>query len=736
MLNTDAALAEAVRHHQAGDLRRAEEIYRQILEVDPGNTDAWHLLGVAEHHAGRHQAALEHIRRAIALDAGQAIFHSNLGLVHAALNQPAEALACYREAARLQPGYANPHNNRGALLHSQGRLAEAETCFREALRLRPDYAEAHNNLGSVVKGLGRLAEAVACYREALRLRPNYAEGYSNLGAALAALGQAQDAVACYQEALRRRPDYVEAHSNLGAALHAQGRVPEAVACCREALRLQPGHLAATRNLATFLQELGDWAGALACIQRLPAGARDDALEIKAALTLPIIYASVQEVDEQRRRVEEAVARLQDRPLTVADPIGEVGTTAFGLAYQGRNDRDLQAAFAAIYARATPALGYVAPHCRQPAPAAGRPLRIGFLSRFFHNHTIGRLNAGLVRHLSRPEFHVTLLRPPGKDDAVARTLQASADAVVVLPEHLELAQQRVAEQQLDVLFYTDVGMDPLTYFLAFARLAPVQCTTWGHPVTTGLPVMDYFLSSELLETDGAEHHYTEKLVRLKTLTTCYARPTPPVPMKGREAFGLSADAHVYGCPQTLFKFHPEFDELLGAILRRDPRGVLVLITGKHASWDDLLRQRFARTIPDVAARIRILPRQSHEDFLSLNAACDVLLDPIHFGGGNTAYEALALGVPIVTWPSAFLRGRITLAMYKKMGVLDCVATGAKEYVHLAVRLGTEPDCRAAVRAKILAANGVLYEETAAVRELEGFFKEAVARSRSREGRVES
>jgi predicted O-linked N-acetylglucosamine transferase (SPINDLY family) len=450
------------------------------------------------------------------------------------------------------------------------------------------------------------------------------------------------------------------------------------------------------------------------------------LRIKAALILPVIYASLEEIDQHRRRVEATVARLLDENLTIANPAEDVGTTAFELAYQGRNDRDLQVAFATLYARATPTLNYVAPHCIRPTPPpASQPLRVGFLSRFFHNHTIGRLNVGLIRQLARPDFHITVLRPPGKDDALARSIQAAADAVVALPEHLDLARRRIAEQQLDVLFYTDVGMDPFTYFLAFARLAPVQCVTWGHPVTTGIPALDYFLSSELLEAEGAQAHYTEKLVQTRTLSTHYSRPSLPLLAKGRAELGLPVHGHLYGCPQTLFKFHPEFDALLGSILRRDPQGTLALIAGKHPSWDNLLRQRFARTIPELADRIIFLPRLTHEDFLSMNAACDVLLDPIHFGGGNTAYEALALGVPIVTWPSAFLRGRITLALFKKIGVLDGVVDTAEEYVERAVRLGTEPEYRAEVRARILASCGALYEDTAAVRELEQFFKDAVA-----------
>ena len=726
MMETAEALALAVGCHQAGDLRRAEAIYRLVLQADPNDADAWHLLGVAAHHAGRSAEAVGHIGRAVALDGARAVFHGNLGLAYAGLGRPAEAEASYREALRLLPGYAHAHNNLGALLHGQGRFAEAEASFGEAVRSRPDFAEAHNNLGAVLAEGGRFAEAEASFGEAVRLRPDYAEAHSNRGATLAASGRIAGAEACHREALRLKPDLAEAHNGLGDALYRRGRLAEAIACCREAVRLRPGCAAAHKNLAAFLQEEGDWAEALACLGRAQAVAPDDGLKIRAALVLPVIYASAEEVEQRRRRVEDAVSRLRRDDLSVADPLRAVGATAFELAYQGRNDRDLQAALADVYARAAPSLAYVAPHCARPDPAARRPIRIGFISRFFYNHTIGRLNAGLIRELSRADFRVVLLRPPGQDDATSRAIRRSADEVMDLPEHLGRSRRLIAEQRLGVLFYTDVGMDPLTYFLAFARLAPVQCAAWGHPVTTGVPAVDYFVSSDLLETEGAEAHYTETLVRLRSLSTYYERPSPPAPGRGREQFGLPPGG-VYGCPQSLFKFLPEFDGLLAAILRRDPHGTLVLSEGKHARWGERLRDRFARTLPDVAGRIRFLPRLGYPDFLRLNAACDVLLDPIPFGGGITAYDALALGVPIVTRPSPFLRGRITSALYRKMGVPDCVAAGPEEYVELAVRLGTEPDFRADVRSKILAAAGALYEDAGAVREVGQFLREAVARA---------
>ncbi len=265
---------------------------------------------------------------------------------------------------------------------------------------------------------------------------------------------------------------------------------------------------------------------------------------------------------------------------------------------------------------------------------------------------------------------------------------------------------------------------INYLLPFFRLAPVQCTSLGVPGTSGIPQMDYYLSSELLETEEAAEHYTEKLVQLTTLPTYYYRPSLPPELKTRGHFGLANDRHIYLCPQNLLKFHPEFDHSVGEILRRDPRGDVVLIEGPHPHWAELLLDRFRATIPDGVERIRFLPHQSRPDFLNLMVLSDVLLDPFHFGGGNTTYEALALGTPIVTLPSAYLRGRVSFACYQKMGVLDCVASDPQDYVSMAVRLGTDPEYRDTIRSKVLSTSDVLFEDIEAVRQFERFIQHAV------------
>ena len=147
-------------------------------------------------------------------------------------------------------------------------------------------------------------------------------------------------------------------------------------------------------------------------------------------------------------------------------------------------------------------------------------------------------------------------------------------------------------------YTDIGMDPVTYSLAFSRLAPVQCVTWGHPVTTGIETIDYFLSSESSRTPVPTSTTPERWSGSRACRfTATARCCPAPARAGRTL--ACRRSLLYGCPQSLFKFHPDFDALLGSILRRDPHGILVLHRVERAwfgPWVEFLRRRFAARFP--------------------------------------------------------------------------------------------------------------------------------------------
>ena len=129
-----------------------------------------------------------------------------------------------------------------------------------------------------------------------------------------------------------------------------------------------------------------------------------------------------------------------------------------------------------------------------------------------------------RALKQNQNHLTILRgPDAKNDDTSKYIDSLADASIRLPHSIELAQKMIQGHELDLLFYPDIGMSPYTYTLALERLAPVQVTSWGHPNTTGLKTIDYFLSSELIEPNHCKDLYTERLIRFRKLPCVYTMP---------------------------------------------------------------------------------------------------------------------------------------------------------------------------------------------------------------------
>ncbi len=229
---------------------------------------------------------------------------------------------------------------------------------------------------------------------------------------------------------------------------------------------------------------------------------------------------------------------------------------------------------------------------------------------------------------------------------------------------------------------------------------------------------------MIESPGSSGQYTEQLVRLSALPTYYFRPGLPERTFCRADFGLPDHGCLYICPQSLFKFHPNFDPVIGDLLRRDPEGRLVLIEdawGGH--WSSLLVERLDRSSPDIIDRVIFVPFMPYEKFLGLLILADALLDVPTFSGGNTTLEAFAMAAPIVTWPTNFMRGRITAGLYEQMGLSDLIASDAGEYVSLALKLAHDADFRSRMQADIQANSHKLYERIEIVREIEAFFIQA-------------
>ena len=577
--------------------------------------------------------------------------------------------------------------------HRGRRLTEAHALFQEALRLDPKQAYAWRGLAMLAWQSGMLDQAILRLAKSVECAPDEAVLRWQYGCALQQAERYAEASEQFQAACRLRPSAAQYWEDLGVVQQALGETRDAADAYGRACGLEPS-LPRRLKLATLVSPIPESRAAIA---------------------------------EERARIDAAMDALLASPgRNGQDPTRMALWPNFHWAYHGQSNRGLQTKAAALYRHFFPALDHVAAHCRSSERAKGR-IRVGLISQFFHNHSIGRTSRGLFAKLSRDRFEVTaFFVAPSVDDDFSRFIRAHAEHSVEVPRTLSGARDIVEARRLDVLFYQDIGMDPFTYFLAFSKLAPVQCVSFGHPDTTGIPAMDYFISSDLYESADAETDYSERLSLLHDAGTLayYYRPAETEPHRSRRDFGLPDDAHLYVCPQNLFKIHPDMDELFAGILRRDPRATIVLVHGRIRHWTELLKRRWMKSIPDVMGRILFVPRMGSDAFTDLIAVSDVMLDTLHFNGMNTSLEAFAVGTPVVTCPTKLQRGRHTSGMYRKMGLSECVAGDAQSYVERAVGIASDESYRSALRSRILERSAALFEDLGVVREFERFFEEAV------------
>ena len=263
-------LQEALQYHRAGQMQKAEHIYRRVLSLDPDNADANHLLGLIACQFNRSDIGIRLIRKAIQTNPGFVGAHLSLGNVLMSLGDTEGAIACYRNVIDLEPDYAEAHNNLGNALAGQGHLDEAAACFHRALAIKPDYADAYNNLGNLYNSRGDLDAAIAGYRKDLAIKPDNAEAHNNLGTALSNQGDLEGAAACFHKALAVKPDYAEAYNNLGNLYKEQDKLDAAIVSYRKALAINPHFAEAFSNLGTALAKQGDHQGAAASYRKAMA----------------------------------------------------------------------------------------------------------------------------------------------------------------------------------------------------------------------------------------------------------------------------------------------------------------------------------------------------------------------------------------------------------------------------------------------------------------------------------
>jgi predicted O-linked N-acetylglucosamine transferase (SPINDLY family) len=730
---SEQTLTAAMAHHRAGRLTEAERLYRLVCDTDPKNARAFHLLGVVAHQLKRSDAA-SLVGRAVMLDPNFAEAHNDRGVILAANGLFSDALSCFERAVALNPGYDEARNNLGRGLRSLGRLDEAVAQFGLVLKRAPDSPVGHFNLASVLELAGRKPDAETHYRRAILLHPDFVDAHIHLASLLQDMDRLPEALAHAERAVTLRPDSAGARNNLGNILRNLGRHSDAIAQYETALRIDPNSFMAHYNCGVALRGETRIAEARAHFARAFV-LKPDFLEAELALCmaeLPALYQDASEIAERRGAYAGRLANLRadvdgaHAPAALADVIGS--HQPFYLPYQGCNDRELQSLYGSLVCKIM-AARYSTPALPNP-PDPHQPIRLGIVSGFFRQHSNWKIPVkGWLQNLDRDRFHVSGYYTSGERDGETEAAAASCDHFVQGPRSLDAWRRTILDDAPHVLIFPEIGMDKVSAQLAAQRLAAVQCCSWGHPLTSGFPTIDYFISSDLMEPADAADHYCEQLVRLPNLSIYYEPAEVPRTGIDRAQLGLRASAVVYWCCQSLPKYLPQFDAVFARIAVEVPDCQFTFIEfGGGRAVTEMFRARLDRAFEAVGLNAGdhcvFLPRLAPDRFVAALGQCDVVLDSIGWSGCNSILESLVHNLPIVTFAGEMMRGRHTAAILDMMDISETTARTIDEYVSIAGLLGRTSAKRAELSAEIANKKHRVYRDRTCIAALEAFLDRAV------------
>ncbi|MFO0388477.1 MAG: tetratricopeptide repeat protein [Alphaproteobacteria bacterium] len=659
-INIGLTLQQAAAALNAGSLEIAEAALASVLRVQPNNTDALNLAAYICMQRKQLDTAMGYISKAIDLNKKNGLFYFTASLIAKAQRKFDDMENLLLKALELKPpGYISQiYSNLGDCLHEKRNIPAAIDYFSKAIAADVKNARAFFYRGMArYESVGLNEQVESDIAKGLELTPHAVDMLCKFAGIYNLNHEFDKAQELLERARIIHPDHEEVLFLY--AVNCEGR----------------GEIEKARETFSLL------------LQKHPQSVRG---RVADAFLLPVIPHDMEEIKQWRDRFMQGLQKMIDDKIVLHEPERQGLYLPFYQGYHGLDNKEFMQKLAEFFITCCPSINYTAAHCLAPR-VAGKKIRIGFVSEFFHSKLITQFFSPLITSLAKDsEYEVIIFAHSARVNDKVQTLSSDVKKYVPLPISLPAAQQIVADEEIDVLIYLDIGLRLPSYLLALARLAPVQAVMGGHPLTTGIPNMDYFLTTACMEADGAEKHYTEKLFKdIDFLAVVNKQYIPCTPISRAELGLPDGDVHLYTCPVLLFKLHPDMDIVFSGILKKDIKARIILFDAGKIIWRQELEKRFATSVgSELAERIIFVPFAATDKFIHTMRAMDAVFDALHFSFGTTAFQLLGSEVPFVTKPGEFLRGRGAYGLFKMMNMLEMTADTVDGYIDIIVKLAND------------------------------------------------
>ncbi len=360
---------------------------------------------------------------------------------------------------------------------------------------------------------------------------------------------------------------------------------------------------------------------------------------------------------------------------------------------------------------------------KPASRGRNRIRVGYVSSNFYSHPSAHLTFGLYEAHNRQDFEVYAYSSGPDDGSVYRKhIEQTCDRFSDIRfESLQLTAQRIEADDIDILVEMN-GHAAYSRLQLFAyRPARVRTHYLGYPSTTGASFIDYFISDHIATPSGCEDEFTEKLVYMPNSYQINdsRQPIAARPVV-RSEFGLSENAFVYGCFNTLRKIDRTLFSVWMEILRAVPGSVLWLIKEDPQAEINLRQEARSRNVdPDRLVFAEKVNKATH---LARHRLADLFLDTYICNGHTTTSDVLWAGVPVLTCPGTTFARRVSASLLNAVDLRELIAQDLKEYESMAIGLARDRELLSRLRNRLDSrATSPLFDTSSQVRHLETAYR---------------
>ena len=712
-----------------GDLEEADRLFLGAHNLDDKNPEILNLLGIRAYQKNSWQDAIKWFNKANEFGGKSAHTLSNLGLVFTAIGEFKKAIECFNSSIALDPTLPEAHNNLGNVLKKILEIDAAHMSYCRATELRPNYTEAINNQGVIYLESGQSQLAIDFFQRSVRINPNFYEAYNNLGNAYTVSNIFDLAFQSFEKALQINPHYLDACINFGSSLKKAKEYSAAIQCYEYASKINPGNAAIYHLLGEAYYETGSAQSSKENYQKaISLDLNNPEFNFSLLLAqIPKVYQNAEEVLISREKFSLQLEQLQAKSIYSLSPLktlsNAIGRHPFYLAYQAKNNKSLLEEFGSLAFTITKKIQNTLKVTESNNSQSGGKIRIGIISHYFCSHPVwNAITKGWIQNLDSNLFELFLFNTGGVEDDETFFAKSKAAGYVNNSDDFLTMSRLVLERNLDILLYPEIGMDTSTKQLACLRLVPIQIVSWGHPETTGLPTIDYFLSGSDFEPSNCQENYSERIIQLPGFGTYILKDNATSATINLIDLSIDSESPILLCAGSPSKYSPENDYVLVEIAKKLHQCQFIFFNFQD-NLSAILKNRLSKAFMDAGLNpdnfIRFIPFLEQAQFSGLMHQSSLFLDTIGFSGFNTAMKAISCNLPIITIEGDFMRGRFASAILRKLKLDEWVAKSNEEFIEKAVFLLQSKAILQSYKDKIAESKEILFEDLEPIKALERF-----------------